>query len=154
MQTCKYVDANELLYRFFRANETHPNDDHYTKEKSDKIGEPDKIVIERAAFSSGNPSVDRAKLTRCPKDTRVRSSDGVMGIWAKDVKGLTLIDYPNYTVNVKKTPDYENDNKAHAEIVLFSGEDSITRSVSRQFRKLLAEISVCIIEPIEPNPLE
>ena len=77
-----------------------------------------------------------------------------MGIWAKDVKDLTLIDYPNYTVNVKKTPDYENDNKAHAEIVLFSGKDSITRSVSRQFRKLLAEISVCIIEPIEPNPPE
>lgn len=150
MQTCEYVGTNELLYRFFRANRTHCNDDHYTKEKSDKMDESDKIVIDKAAFSSGNPSVDRAKLTCCPKDTRVRFSDGVMGIWAKDVKGLTLIDYPNCTVNVKKTP--EKDNKAHAEIVLFSVEGRITRSISRQFRKLLADISVCIIEPIEPNP--
>lgn len=139
MNASKYVDENELLYRFFRSNSENPNEPHYHKDESDNI------LIDRAAFSSGNPSVNRAKLTRCPKDTKVRPSDGVMGIWAKDVKALTLPDYPDYTVNVEKTP--EKDNKAHAEIVLLSGGDRISRSVSRQFRKLLAEISVCLIEP-------
>lgn len=140
----KYVDEIELLYRYFRSNEHNPNVKHYTKEESDNI----LIEIDKAAFSSGNPSVNRAKLTRCPKDTKRRPSDGVMGIWTKDVKAIRLPDYPNYTVNVKITP--EKDNKAHAEIVLLPEQDRISKSVSRLFRKMLADISVCIIEP---NPL-
>ena len=138
----KYVDEIELLYRYFRSNEDNPNVKHYTKEESDNI------LIDRAAFSSGNPSVNRAKLTRCPKDVKDKPSDGVMGIWTKDVKAIRLPDYQNYTVNVKITPD-EN-NIAHAEIVLLPEQDRISRRVSRLFRKMLADISVCIIEP---NPL-
>ena len=138
----KYVDEIELLYRYFRSNEDNPNVKHYTKEESYNI------LIDRAAFSSGNPSVNRAKLTRCPKDTKKRPSDGVIGIWAKDIKEIELPDYPNYTVDVKITP--EKGNKAHAEIVLLPEQNRISRSVSRLFRKMLADISVCIIEP---NPL-
>ncbi len=138
----KYADEIELLYRYFRSNEDNPNVKHYTKEESDNI------LIDRAAFSSGNPSVNRAKLTRCPIDVKDRPSDGVMGIWTKDVKAIRLPDYPNYTVNVKITP--EQNNIAHAEIVLLPEQDRISRSVSRLFRKMLADISVCIIEP---NPL-
>ena len=138
----KYVDEIELLYRYIRSNQENPNENYYTVEESDNI------LIDKAAFSSGNPSVNRAKLTRCPKDTKKRPSDGVIGIWAKDVKEIGLPDYPNYTVDVKITPD-EN-NIAHAEIILLPEQDRISRSVSRLFRKMLADISVCIIEP---NPL-
>lgn len=138
----KYVDEIELLYRYIRSNQENPNENHYTVE------EPNNILIDKAAFSSGNPSVNRAKLTRCPKDTKKRPSDGVIGIWAKDIKKIELPDYPNYTVDVKITP--EEGNKAHAEIVLLPEQNKMSRSISRLFRKLLAEISVCIIEP---NPL-
>ena len=138
----KYADEIELLYRYFRSNEDNPNEKHYTKEESDNI------LIDRAAFSSGNPSVNRAKLTRCPKDVKDKPSDGVMGIWTKDVNAIRLLDHPSYNVKVKITPD-EN-NIAHAEIVLLPEQDRISRSVSRLFRKMLADISVCIIEP---NPL-
>lgn len=138
----KYADEIELLYRYIRSNQENPNEDHYTVEESNNI------LIDKAAFSSGNPSVNRAKLTCCPKDTKKRPSDGVIGIWAKDVKEIELPDYPNYTVDVKITP--EKGNKTHAEIVLLPEQNKMSRSISRLFRKLLADISVCIIEP---NPL-
>ena len=85
----KYADEIELLYRYFRSNEDNPNEKHYTKEESDNI--LDNILIDRAAFSSGNPSVNRAKLTRCPKDVKDKPSDGVMGIWTKDVNAIRLL---------------------------------------------------------------
>lgn len=135
----EYADELELLYRYFRSNKHNPNEKHYTKEASDKI------LIDRAAFSSGNPSVNRAKLTRCPIDVKNNPSDGVMGIWTKDVLAIRLPDHPNYTVKVKITPDLNN--IAHAEIVLLPEQDRMSRSVSRLFRKMLADISVCIIDP-------
>lgn len=139
----KYVDKSELLYRYIRSNKVNTNPKHYTVEESGNI------LIDRAAFSGGvKPSVNRAKLTRCPKDTKDKTSDGVIGIWTKDVKAISLPDYPNYTVDVEITP--EKKNKAHAEIVLLPEQNRMSRSVSRLFRKSLADISVCIIKP---NPL-
>ena len=139
----KYVDKSELLYRYIRSNKVNTNPKHYTVEESGNI------LIDRAAFSGGvKPSVNRAKLTRCPKDIKDKTSDGVIGIWTKDVKAISLPDYPNYTVDVEITP--EKKNKAHAEIVLLPEQNRMSRSVSRLFRKSLADISVCIIKP---NPL-
>ena len=139
----KYVDESELLYRYIRSNKVNTNPKHYTVEESDNI------LIDRAAFSGGQkPSVNRAKLTRCPKDTKERCSDGVIGIWTKDVKAISLPDYPNYTVDVEITP--EKTNIAHAEIVLLPEQNSMSRRISRLFRKSLADISVCIVKP---NPL-
>ena len=139
----KYVDECEELHRHIRSNKENPNVNHYTVEESDNI------LIDRAAFSGGQkPSVNRAKLTRCPKDTKERPSDGVISICAKDVKAIILPDYPNYTVDVEITP--EKKNKAHAEIVLLPEQNRMSRSVSRLFRKSLADISVCIVKP---NPL-
>ena len=139
----KYVDESELLYRYIRSNKVNTNPKHYTVEESGNI------LIDRAAFLGGvKPSVNRAKLTRCPKDTKERCSDGVIGIWTKDVKAISLPDYPNYIVDVEITP--EKKNKAHAEIVLLPEQNGMSRSISRLFRKLLADISVCIVKP---NPL-
>lgn len=141
----KYVDGCEELHRHIRSNKENPNEAHYTVEESGNI------LIDRAAFSSGNPSVNRAKLTCCPEDTKERPSDGVIGIWTKDIEDITLPDYPDYIVKVKKSP--KKDKVAHAEIVLLSEKeevDKISRGLSRQFRNLLADISVCIVKP---NPL-
>ena len=143
----KYVDKSELLYRYIRSNKVNTNPKHYTVEESGNI------LIDRAAFLGGvKPSVNRAKLTRCPKDTKERCSDGVIGIWTKDVKAISLPDYPNYTVDVEITPKItpEKTNIAHAEIVLLPEQNGMTRSISRLFRKSLADISVCIVKP---NPL-
>ena len=138
----KYVDECEELHRHIRSNKEIPKPHHYTVE------EPDNILIDRAAFSSGNPSVNRAKLTRYPEDTKERPSDGVISIWAKDIKAIRLPDYPDCTVDVEITP--EKKNKAHAEIVLLPKRSKMSKSLSRLFRKSLADISVCIVKP---NPL-
>ena len=139
----KYVDESELLYRYIRSNQENPYVNHYTVEESGNI------LIDRAAFSGGQkPSVNRAKLTCCPEDTKERPSDGVISICAKDVKAISFPDYPDYTVDVKISP--EKNNIAHAEIVLLPEQNRMSRSVSRLFRKSLADISVCIVKP---NPL-
>ena len=143
MNNSKYIDGSELLYRFFLSNEKNPNEPHYDKD------ELDNILIDRAAFSGGvKPSVNRAKLELCPINTKESPSDGVIGIWTKDIEDITLPDYPDYIVKVKKSP--KKDKAAHAEIVLLSEKeevDRMPRGLSRQFRNLLAEISVCLIKP-------
>ena len=147
MNNSEYVDNSELLYRWIQSNEVKKNNnpDHYTLDESDNI------LIDRAAFLAGvKPSVDRAKLILCPIKSKGIPSDGVIGIWTKDVEDIRLRGYPDYTVRVKIADD--NGNRAHAEIVLLSKKDKTEQNkmsdgLRRLFRKVLAEISVCLIEP-------
>ena len=71
-----------------------------------------------------------------------KSSEGIIGIKAVDIKAIEIRDYK---VDVEITP--LPDNAAHAEIVLIPESDEIPRTVLSKMRDLLARKATCVIEP-------
>ena len=147
MSNSNCIDDLEELYRWILPNSLNTKTPpHYTVEPSGKIR------IEPDAFLGGKrPSVDRAKLNNCdPEKIKKHSTDGVISIRAGDIR---IIQIPDCTAGVEYTPIRDNDNpsennEAHSEIVLCSTNASrVSNSKHKKFRRLLAEMSVCIIEP-------